>query len=84
MPALTAFAKGQDLSRSTLRASVAVEHLGISDAVARQRPTVMQREQVAVVNQWLASCELRCDNTQEAHDWELRLRDEWLPPLNLV
>lgn len=81
------FAKGPDLSRSTLRASVAVAQLGVDRSVARQRPTVMKVEQVAVINQWLASCELgwiKCDSIKEAHDWELNLRDEWLPPLNLA
>lgn len=81
------FAKGTDLSRSTLRASVAAAQLGVPRSVARQRPSVMTVEQVAVVNRWLAACELgwiQCEGTKEAHEWELRLRGEWLPPLNLV
>lgn len=81
------FGKSRDLSRSTLRASVAAAQLGIPRSVARQRPSVMTVEQVSVVNQWLAGCELgwiRCHGVEEAHDWELSLRGEWLPPLNLV
>lgn len=81
------FSKGLDLSRSTLRASIAVKALGIERTVARKRPTVMKIDQVEVVNQWLAACELgwiSCSSPKEAHDWEIKLRSEWLPPLNLV
>lgn len=83
----THFAKGSDLSRSTLRATVAAAQLGIDRSVARQRPSIMNVEHITVVNQWLAACELgwiECDSPEEAHAWELSLRDEWLPPLNLV
>lgn len=81
------FSKGADLSRSTLRASVAVAQLGIDRSVARQRPSLVNADQIAVVNQWLASCELgwiAFEGPEEAHALEVRLRDEWLPPLNLV
>lgn len=81
------FSKGRDLSRSTLRASVAVLLFGVERSVARQRPSVMDPGQIAVVNQWLAACELGwivCDTPEVAHASERRLRDEWLPPLNRI
>lgn len=80
------FSKGVDLSRSTLRASVAVAELGIERSYSRQRPSNMDVEQIKLVNQWLAECELgwiTCDSPDEAHELEALLRDEWLPPLNL-
>lgn len=81
------FSSSPDLSRSTLRASVAVAQLGVSRSVARQRPSVMTPEQVAVVNQWLAGCEVGwivCDSAIAASHLEEELRGEWLPLLNLV
>ena len=81
------FSKSADLSRSTLRASVAVVQLGIDRSVARQRPSLVNADQVAAINHWLASCELgwlAFEDPDEAHALEVRLRDEWLPPLNLV
>jgi len=74
-----------DLSRSTLRASVAVHLLGVPRSTARRRPSVMTPEQVASVNQWLRACELAwvvCDDAAAAHQLEGALRTEWLPPLN--
>lgn len=76
-----------DLSRSTLRASVAVRELGVSRRVARQRPTAMTPAQVEVVNDWLDRCQvawLSCADATEAGDLERRLRAEYLPRLNLV
>jgi len=76
---------GVDLSRSTLRASVAVRLLGISRSTARRRPTVMTPEQVALVNEWLRECQLAwtvCEGASAAHELEGTLRTEWLPPLN--
>jgi hypothetical protein len=76
-----------DLSRSTLRASVAVAQLGLSRKVARQRPTVVTESQVALVNEWLASCEIgwiECESAASAHTLESLLRAEWLPPLNRI
>lgn len=81
------FGKGRDLSRSTLRASVAAKQLGIERSVARLRPSVMSLEQVAVVNQWLGECEVgwvEIPDAEEAHAVEIDLREEWLPPLNRV
>lgn len=80
-------ATGVDLSRSTLRASVAVDLLGVERAYARQRPSVMTEEQIYKVNEWLAGCEIGwivCSSEKEAHSLEVSLRDEWLPPLNRV
>ncbi|WP_411910658.1 GIY-YIG nuclease family protein [Actinotalea sp. M2MS4P-6] len=78
-------ATGVDLSRSTLRASVAVKELGISRAHARSRPSHVTPDQVEAVNRWLRSCDLgwvTCDTADGAHELEARLRAEWLPPLN--
>jgi hypothetical protein len=80
-------ASSRDLSRSTLRASVAVAELGVSRARARSRPSVMSVDEVAVVNGWLAGCELgwiECPSQESAHDLETALRQEWLPPLNRI
>ncbi len=74
-----------DLSRSTLRASVAVAQLGVTRQVARQRPSAMTVSQVSVVNDWLGGCEIgwiECASASEAHALETALRAEWLPPLN--
>ena len=74
-----------DLSRSTLRASVAVQLLGVARSTARKRPSVMTPERVAAVNQWLRACELAwvvCQDAAAAHHLESTLRIEWLPPLN--
>lgn len=49
------FAKGRDLSRSTLRASLAAAQLGIDRSVIWLRPSVMSFEQVTVINQWLGN-----------------------------
>lgn len=76
-----------DLSRSTLRASVAVAELGVSRTRARSRPSVMTTDEVAIVNEWLARCELgwmECPSPESAHDLETALRREWLPPLNRI
>lgn len=76
-----------DLSRSTLRASVAVAQLGVDRATARSRPSVMTAEQIETVNAWLSGCELgwvECSSGAEAHELETELRAAWLPPLNLV
>lgn len=81
------FAQGPDLSRSTLRASIAVAQLGITRSIARQRPSCMKADQIAAINEWLSRCELAWiafDDPEEAHALEIRLRGEWLPPLNLV
>lgn len=76
---------GVDLSRSTLRASVAVEILGVSRATARSRPPLLTSEDTASVNAWLRGCKLSWVMTASAsaaHDLESSLRAEWLPRLN--
>ena len=68
-----------DLSRSTLRASVAVRQLGVSRSIARSRPTVMTPQQVQVVNVWLRRCDiawLECEDVAAADELERRLRKE--------
>jgi hypothetical protein len=76
-----------DLSRSTLRASVAVAELGLTRAYARRRPSVITDAEVEHVNEWLNSCELgwhECATAVAAHELEARLRREWMPPLNML
>lgn len=76
-----------DLSRSTLRASVAVAQLGVDRATARSRPSVMTAEQIETVNAWLSGCELgwiECGSGADAHELETELRAAWMPSLNLV
>lgn len=76
-----------DLSRSTLRASVAVRELGVTRAHARSRPSAMSKDQVDVVTEWLHGSEiawLECETPKSADDLERQLRTAWLPPLNLV
>ena len=78
---------GTDLSRSTLRASVAVAQLGVTRAYARQRPSVMTDAEITLVNAWLTTCELgwqECATGPAAHELEVRLRSEWTPPLNIL
>ena len=80
-------AKGTDLSRSTLRAGVAVAELGVTRAYARQRPSVMTATEIACINDWLAGCELgwhECSSAIAAHALEFSLRREWAPPLNIL
>ena len=77
--------EGLDLSRSTLRASVAVQVLEVARSTARERPSVLTAEQVEHVNRWLRECELAwvvCEDAAAAHHMESMLRTEWLPPLN--
>jgi len=74
-----------DLSRSTLRASVAVRELGIGRKTARSRPSTLHAEQVSQVNEWLAACEVAwvaCPDPGVADEMERRLRGHWMPPLN--
>jgi hypothetical protein len=77
--------RSADLSRSTLRRSVAAE-LGVATrAGAAVRPTGLTGEQVAPVNAWLAACEVawvECADANHAAELEETLRVEWLPRLN--
>jgi hypothetical protein len=62
------------------------EHLGVAPtSLARQRPSALSNEQVGVVNEWIATCELAwicCDSDQEAKVLERALLDEAMPPLS--
>lgn len=78
-------ATSQDLSRSTLRASVAVQLLGVTRSDARARPCRLDPADIAVVSDWLGQCEVgwfECPTAESARALETRLRAEWLPPLN--
>lgn len=74
-----------DLSRSTLRRSVAAE-LGVATrAEAAARPARRTREQVEPVNDWLAACEVAWverATALQAAELEEALRVEWMPRLN--
>ncbi|MEU4455264.1 GIY-YIG nuclease family protein [Nocardioides sp. NPDC023903] len=76
-----------DLSRCTLRASVAVKTLGVTRKHARSRPTVMTVEEIAVVTAWFATAEvnwLECETRDEAHALKGRLLESWTPEMNLI
>lgn len=76
-----------DLSRSTLRASVAVKELGVTRKHARQRPSVMTADEIAAITAWFAKAKLswvECDDPDAADALERTLRAAWMPPLNLA
>jgi hypothetical protein len=76
-----------DLSRCTLRASVAVKTLGVTRKHARSRPTVMTVEEIAVVTAWFATAEvnwLECETRDEAYALKGRLLESWTPEMNLI
>lgn len=78
-------ATGPDLTRSTLRRSVALAQLGIPRAVSGQRPSIIGQAEADSVSAWLRGCELtwvECEDADAAHTLEVALRSEWLPPLN--
>ncbi|WP_368855332.1 GIY-YIG nuclease family protein [Tersicoccus solisilvae] len=77
----------RDLSRSTLRASVAAQELGVPRGAARQRPSVMTAEQIAAVTAWFSAASvtwIECMTQVEAKALEDRLLGSQRPPLNLV
>ncbi|MET4638148.1 hypothetical protein ABIE24_001372 [Mycetocola sp. 2940] len=79
-------ATGPDLSRSTFRASVAVDLLRIDRETARSRLTVLRPVQISVVNDWIRECELtwlECGSPATAQSLKFRMREEWLPRLNI-
>lgn len=79
-------ATGPDLSRSTFRASVAAELLRIDRETARSRPPTLRPVQLSVVNEWVRECEIRwveCAAPAEAQSLKFRLREAWLPRLNI-
>jgi len=76
-----------DLSRSTLRATVAERELGVSRATARARPSVITPDQVALVNRWISECDIAwitCPSAVAADELERLLRRERMPILNRI
>lgn len=77
--------KTTDLSRSTLRASVAVTLLGITRARARQRPSATTPDEIAVITTWFTTAAvtwIECGTADEARAAERYLLDTRQPPLN--
>lgn len=75
-----------DLSRSTLRASVAVMLFGVTRARARSRPSVMTPDEIAAVNAWFTDTKVAWIESATADDarvLERSLLENRLPPLNL-
>ncbi|WP_374113575.1 GIY-YIG nuclease family protein [Microbacterium sp. zg.B48] len=76
-----------DLSRSTVRSWVAVRELNLTREHTRRRPTVMTDEQVAIVTEWIRSCDLSwvtSASSEEAASLEAKLLAAWRPPLNVA
>ena len=76
---------GPDLSRSSLRRSVAEHILGVPTSVSRQRPSVMTSEQVSEVNDWIRELEvtwLEFPTPRDAVEFERELLREWMPLLS--
>lgn len=74
-----------DLSRSTLRASVAAQECGVTRAHARQRPTLMTQPQIEVVTAWFNRASVAwvtCADAEAADQLERRLRAVHMPRLN--
>lgn len=77
----------RDLSRSTLSSWVAVRELVLERAYTRHRRSLMTDAQVAVVNQWIRTCELTWIETitkGDAAALELRLLTAWRPLTNMA
>lgn len=75
-----------DLSRSALRASVAVDVLGISRWTARQRPSVISEKFIDPVNGYLADCVVAwvvCTDEPATRQLKSRLLAEYVPEYNL-
>jgi len=80
-------ATGTNLSSSTLRASVAVEVLGVSRWTARQRPSVLPIDMIEQVNETVAEfgvAWLACATPDEAHDLKRQLWAEYKPEYNIL
>ena len=76
-----------DLSRSTLRSWVAVRELHLAREYMRRRPTVMTNEQVAIVTQWIRSCDFTwiiSASGAEAATLEAKLLAAWRPGINVA
>lgn len=80
-------ATGTDLSSSTLRASVAVEVLGVSRWTARQRPSVLLDSMVEEVNEVVAEFDvawIECETAEAAHQLKQQLWAEYKPEYNIL
>ncbi|MFD6445912.1 GIY-YIG nuclease family protein [Promicromonospora sp. NPDC060204] len=76
-----------DLSRITLRATVAVHQLRVTRAIARSRLPILTADQVGVVSEWLHACDvawLTRPTRLAAVALEKALRETRLPRLNLM
>ena len=76
-----------DLSRSTLRASVAIRELGVTRAYARSRPSRMTSSEIARVNAWFEAAAVAwivCSTPKGSEALEGRLRKLWMPELNIL
>ena len=79
-------AAANNLSSSTLRASVAVEVLGISRWTARKRPSVLLDSMIEEVNSVVAEFEvawIECSGVDEARALKRGLLAEFRPEFNL-
>jgi hypothetical protein len=80
-------ATGDNLSSSTLRASVAVDVLGVSRWTARQRPSVLPADMIDEVNEVLGEFDvawLECASPEEASELKRRLWEEFKPEYNIL
>ncbi|MRX44514.1 hypothetical protein [Agromyces kandeliae] len=80
-------ATGSNLSSSTLRASVAVEVLGVSRWTARQRPGVLLDSMVEEVNEVVAEFEvawIECETPEAAHELKHQLWMQYKPEHNIL
>ena len=80
-------ATGPDLSSSTLRASVAVDVLGVSRWTARQRPSVLPTDMIAEVNETVSELQvawIECVAVDEARVLKRQLWSEYKPEYNIL
>lgn len=80
-------ATGSNLSSSTLRASVAVEVLGVSRWTARQRPSVLLASMIDEVNEVVAEFDvtwIECETAEAAHNLKQQLWTEYKPEYNII
>ena len=76
-----------DLSSSTLRASVAVDLLGVSRWTARQRPSVLPADMIEEVNEAVADLDIawiECASVDEARELRRQLWAEYKPEYNIL
>ncbi|MFE5670923.1 hypothetical protein ACFQ58_04845 [Agromyces sp. NPDC056523] len=80
-------ATGTNLSSSTLRASVAVDVLGVSRWTARQRPSVLPGDMIEEVNEVVAELRvgwIECATPDEARELKGELWAEYKPEYNIL